>query len=201
MGIAFLLLLTVGEGDAPPQMRYGDGGGTEFFVRPRAGVWSCSGFEFEAIRTDGTFVHVNETTLYAGGLDLGFEIAGHYIVFAGYDIGLTDSVTADAIGAAVGYRDRAAPGASPGIPDEVAIYAGGFWGRFEVRKAGFGGFDDAFGFRAGMMFTWMASRSVAVSLIGEYRLVEFEYQEPVLTDDKKVGGSGGWAGLGVEFRL
>lgn len=201
MGIAFLLLLTVGEGDAPPQMRYADGGGAEFFVRPRAGVWGCDGFEYEAIRTDGTFVHVNETTLYSGGLDLGVEIADHFFVFAGYDIALTDSVTADAVGVAVGYRDRAAPGASPGIPDEVAIYAGGFWSRFEVRETGFGDFDDAIGFRAGIMFTWMASRDVAVSLIGEYRLAEYEYQEPITTEDKEAGGSGGWAGLGVEFRL
>ena len=199
MGIAFLLLLATGEGDASPQMRYGDG--AEFFIRPRAGVWGCSGFEFEAIRTDGTFVRVSETVFASGGLDLGVEIDDHYIIFAGYDIGFTDSVTADALGAAVGYRDRAAAGASPGIPDEVTIYAGGFWSRFEVREPGFGDFDDAFGFRGGIMFTWMASRDIAVSLIGEYRLVEYEYQEPITTDDKKVGGSGGWAGLGVEFRL
>ena len=183
-------------------MRWGESGlGLEGFVRLRGGVWASGGFEFEATRADSVRVKSDGQGLASGGVDLGFVFADHIVVFASADYSATDDVNAQAAGGAIGYRERSAPDASPGVPDEITVYAGAMWGRFEVEAPGFGDFDDAIGLRAGIAVTYELSPWVTVSAIGEYRLMEFRYQEEVLEGDDQAGGSGAWIGLGLDLRF
>ncbi len=191
----------LGPGDLPAEMRWEEpGAGLEGFLRIRGGVWASGGFEFEATRADSVRVKSDGQGLPSGGLDAGFVLADHLVIFASVDGSSTDDVNAQAAGAALGYRERAAPDASLGVPDEIAVYAGGLWGRFEVEKKGFGDFDDAFGFRAGIVVTYRLSPSLTLGAIGEYRLIEFKYEEDVVEGDKHAGGSSAWVGLGLDLR-
>lgn len=197
-----LAALLLAPGDPPGEMRWEESGlGLEGFLRVRGGAWASGGFEFEATRADSIYVKSDGEGLASAGIDLGFVFAEHYVVFASADYSATDDVNAQAAGAAIGYRDRAAPDASPGVPDEVMIYAGAFWGAFEVEEKGFGDFDDAIGFRAGLTVSYLLSPWVSVSAVGEYRFIEFEYQEAVLEGDTQAGGSGAWVGLGLDLRF
>jgi hypothetical protein len=87
------------------------------------------------------------------------------------------------------------------VPDEVMVYAGAFWAQFEIEEPGFGDFDDAIGFRAGLTISYFLSPSFSVSAIGEYRLVEFDYEEDVIEGDKQAGGSGAWVGASLDLRF
>ncbi len=202
MSVFLLAILAFDAADLPTEMRWEEPGlGLEGFLRLRAGVWASSGFEFEATRTDSIKVKSDGQGLASGGVDLGFVIADHFVIFASGDYSATDDSNAQAAGAAIGYRDRAAPDASPGVPDEVMIYAGAFWAQFEIEAANFGDFDDAIGFRAGIAVTYLLSPWVSVSALGEYRLAEFDYEEEVLEGDEFAGGSGAWVGLGLDLRF
>jgi hypothetical protein len=197
-----LAFLAAAPGDLPTEMRWEDrGGSVEAFVWLRAGAWVSSGFEFEATRTDSVRVSSDGQGLASGGVDLGLTFADHFLVFVTAEYSATDDTNAQAAGAAIGYRDRSAPDASAGVPDEITIYAGALWGQFEVEESGFGDFDDAIGFRAGIAITYLLAPSLAVSAVGEYRLMEFEYQEDVLEGDTHAGGSGGWGGLALDLRF
>jgi len=197
-----LAALLLGPGDLPTEMRWDESGlGLEGFLRLRGGVWASGGFEFEATRADSVHVKSDGEGLASGGLDLGFVIADHLVLFASADYSATDDVNAQAVGGAIGYRERAAPDASPGVPDEVMVYGGAFWGSFEVEEPGFGDFDDAVGVRAGITITYQLSPWISVTAIGEYRLIEFEYEEEVVEGDKFAGGSSAWIGLGLDLRF
>ena len=104
-------------------------------------------------------------------------------------------------GVYLGYRDRAEEAVAPSIPDEATIYAGGIAGRFEIQESGFGDFDNGFGFGGGIEFTWNLTPTFSYSLIGEYRMIKFDYEEDVLTGDTFAGGSSGWVGMGAELRF
>jgi hypothetical protein len=173
----------------------------EAFVRLRAGVWASRGFDFEAIRPGGLRVRSGDEVLASGGLDAGFSFLGSYVLFGTVEASGTDDVRAELAGLSLGYREFARPFDPPGVPDEVLVYAGGIWGRFDVDARGFGDFDDGFGFRAGLALTWRPVRSLALSLVAEYRLLEFDYEEPVVQGDREAGGSSGWVGLGLDLRF
>jgi hypothetical protein len=197
-----LAALLAGPGDLPAEMRWEDAssrlGG---FLRIRGGVWAASGFEFEATRADSVHVESDGEAMGSGGVDLGFVIADHFVLLASADYSATDDTNAQTAGAAIGYRDVAEPGSSPGVPDEVMVYAGAFWGAYEVEKKGFGDFDDAVGFRAGISVTYRLSPAFSVSAVGEYRLIEFDYEEEVVEGDTFAGGSSAWVGLGLDLRF
>jgi hypothetical protein len=143
----------------------------------------------------------DDEVLPAVGLDLGFVFAEKFLLLLSADYAATDHVSAPAAGAAIGYLERRRPDAARGVPDEVAIYAGGFWSSFEVDASGFGDFDDAVGFRAGLALTWRPSSRVAIGAVGEYRLVEYDYEGDVLVGDTEAGGSTGWVGATLDLRF
>jgi hypothetical protein len=169
------------------------------FARIRSGAWASNGFEFRATRTDGIQVNSEGQALLSGGVDLGVAIHDRFVIFGTYEVSGTDDLFADLAGLYAGYRDRSEHG--QGVPDEVTLYAGTILGRFEVKKEGFGDFEDAIGFGGGIDLTWHAARGLLFSVIGEYRLIEFEYHKDVLEGDKQAGGSGVWAGLALDFRF
>ena len=186
----------------PAEMRWEEPGlGLEGFLRFRAGAWISYGFEFEATRADTVQVKASGQAMASGGLDLGVVIAEQFVFFVSGDYSGTDDSNAQAAGAAIGWRDWSAPDASAGVPDEVMIYAGAFWAQFEIEEPGFGDFDDAIGFRAGLAVSYLLSPGVSVSAIGEYRLVEFDYEEEVIDGDKHAGGSGAWVGMSFDLRF
>jgi hypothetical protein len=188
---------------APVQEPWGavDDGGTEAYLRFRAGVWASRGFSFEAIRPNATQVKIDEEVLPAAGLDLGLVVADKFLVFLSGDYAGTDDIALPALGAGIGYREVRKADSARGVPDEVSVYAGGFYGRFEVDAEDFGDFDDAVGFRAGLALTWIPSRGSSIGVVAEYRLVEFDYEEEVLEGDRHAGGSSGWIGAAFDLRF
>jgi hypothetical protein len=200
--IALLACLMLGPGDLPVEVRWNeDGRGTEGFLRLRAGAWACRGFSFEAVRPDATKVKIDDEVVPSAGVDLGFTVAERFLVFVSGDYSGTDHLAIPTFGACIGYRDLRRPDSAKGVPDEVLVYAGAFWSSFEVDTAGFGDFEDAVGFRAGLALTWRPSRTTALSAVGEYRLVEYDYEPEILEGDHQAGGSGAWGGLAFDFRF
>jgi len=187
--------------DVPLEMRLDhDDPATEGFVRIRVGGWASSGFEFTAELPGSLEARSDGQGLFSGGVDAGIVLLDRYLLFATVEHSQTDDVNADVAGVCFGYRERVRSGAPTGVPDEVAIYAGGIWGRFEIDASGFDDFDDGLGLRAGVALTWRPAPGFAASAIIEYRLIEFEYQGDVVAGDKRAGGSTIWAGLGIDFR-
>src|SRR5688572_14440020 len=122
--IAILACVLSGPGDLPIRLGSADeGGGTETFLRLRAGVWAARNFAFEASRADSTQVKLDDEILPAAGLDLGFIFAEKFLLMISGDYAATDHVTVPAAGAVIGYLERRRPDAAKGVPDEVAIYA------------------------------------------------------------------------------
>ena len=200
--IAILACLLSGPGDLPIGLgSSAENGGTETFLRLRAGVWAAGDFAFEAIRADSTQVKLDDEVLPAAGLDLGFIFAEKFLLMFSGDYAATDHVSVPSAGAAIGYLERRRPDSARGVPDEVAVYAGGFWSSFEVDTEGFGDFEDAIGFRAGLSLMWKPSSGVAVGAVGEYRLVEYDYEDEVISGDRHAGGSGVWAGATLDLRF
>jgi hypothetical protein len=186
----------------PTELRWEDPETTvQPFLRLRAGGWASRGFEFRADRADGQRVKSDGQAMFSAGIDAGVEIAHHFLIWGTAEASGTDDVRADVAGVYLGYRERAAEAYGHGVPDEVTIYAGGLWGRFEVDQSGFGDFDDAIGLGAGIALTWFPARNFVFSLIGEYRLMEFKYDPDVIEGDKQAGGSTVWAGLGFDLRF
>lgn len=200
--MSFLLAcLLSGPGDLPVSLQEEVGMGSEAFLRFRGGVWACRGFAFEATRTNATKVEVDDEVLPSAGLDLGLVLGEKFLVFLSGDYAGTDHISLPALGAAVGYREVRRPDSARGVPDEVSVYAGGFWSRFEVDTTDFGDFDDAVGFRAGIALTWKLSRTSTLGAVGEYRLVEFDYEPEVLEGDRHAGGSSAWIGAALDLRF
>lgn len=197
-----LCLLVPPPGESSVRLQYEESGsGIDPFVRVRTGAWVGNGFDFEAIRTDLRQVRSDGNGLFSVALDAGVELVDRVVVFATAEGNFTNDTRAEIVGAYLGYRDRAGPDAAPEIPDEITLYAGGIWGRYEVEESLFGDFEPAFGFGGGIQVTWYATEALAFSLLGEYRLIEFDYEEPVLVGDTFAGGSTGWVGLALGLRF
>lgn len=173
----------------------------EPFVMLRSGVWAGTGFHFEAIK-DSIKREIETNALFSIGVDAGVKLLDHFVLFGTYEVNLAEDIFSDLAGVCVGYRERAVEGGRPAIPVETTIYAGGIYGRFEVdAEDGLYDFDDAFGFRAGIAFSWRAGRSLTVDLVGEYRLIEFDSRIKEDSGDDRIGGSSGWLGLGLNYRF
>lgn len=191
-------LLLLGPGDPPGAPDFGDEAG---FLRMRGGAWVSRGFKFEAVRTDSIRVESKDETLPSAGLDLGIRLPAGLFALATAELSLTSNTRAELVGLGLGFRERRRPEASTALPDEASVYAGAFYGRFEVDAPGFGDFDDAIGFRGGLAATWRPSPGLAGSLIAEYRFAEFDYKEDVYSGDTSAGGSGVWLGLALDLRF
>jgi hypothetical protein len=181
--------------DEPPPPR------TEAFVRARGGVYVSHAFTFEAVRSTGLQVSVDPEALGSAGIDVGVSIRERVTIFASAEGAAGDGVELRVAGLYLGFRERLKPPYPPAMPHEVTAYAGGLWGRLEIRETGFGGFEDGWGFGAGLQFTWFLSRRWAFSALGEYRHLSFKYDEDVVSGDTRFGGSGAWGGLALEARF
>jgi hypothetical protein len=195
-------LLLLGPGDLPVSLR----DGAEFdnetgFLVLRGGAWISSGFKFEAVRTDSVRVESKEEALPSAGIDLGLALPEGLFVMLTAEGSLASHTKAGIAGLALGYRERRSPDASDIVPHEASAFAGAFYGRFEVDAEGFGDFDDAVGFRGGLSASWSLGRSFLLSVSGEYRFVEFDYEPEVQSGDTFAGGSGVWVGAALDVRF
>lgn len=200
MMIQMLLVAALGApgGDlADPQDREDDASDLSAFVTLRSGVWAGTGFHFESVK-DSVRREINTNALFSAGVDAGVEFSKHFVLFGTYEVNLAEDIFCDIAGACLGYRERAEEGTRSSIPVETTVYAGGIWGRFDVDEEGYE-FDDAFGFRAGIAFSWKVSQSLTVDLVGEYRLIEFECKTKPDSGGDRIGGSSGWLGLGLKL--
>jgi len=196
---SLILLLAALGGDPGPQEEPASGD-LQPFVTLRSGVWAGTGFHFEAVK-DSVRRELDTNALFSAGVDAGVQFLEHFVLFGTYEVNLTDDIFSDLAGACIGYRERGEEGGKAAIPQETTVYAGGLYGRFDVDAEGLWEFDDAWGFRAGIAFSWKVGRSLTVDLVGEYRLIEFDYSVKPDSGDKYVGGSTGWLGLGLQYRF
>lgn len=174
---------------------------TEGFVRVRGGIWASRSFDFDAVRANGLRVSTSGEALGSAGLDIGVSIRERALIFVSAEAGSGSGLDARVAGLYFGIRERLKPPYPPAMPHEISAYAGALWGQIEARDSAFGTFDDAWGFGAGLEFTWFFSRRWAFSVIGEYRLMRFKYQEDVVSGETELGGSGVWAGASLELRF
>lgn len=199
----FLAILLSSAGDLPQNLQDSEASEpkTQGFVRVRGGAWASRGFDFEAVRSNGVQVSTTGELLGSAALDFGVSIRERALIFLSAEAGSGSGLDARVAGLYVGIRERLKPPYPPAMPHEITAYAGALWGQIEARDSAFGEFDDAWGFGAGMEFTWFLSRRWAISVIGEYRLMRFRYREDVLSGDTELGGSGVWGGASLELRF
>jgi hypothetical protein len=174
------------------------------FLRLRGGIWASRGLDFDATTVFSTQLRSKSETLSSAGIDFGASIfSERVVVFGSLEASIGGKMHSESVGACIGYRDWSDPGASPGVPQEAMIYAGPIFGRFDITTAGFGDFDRALGARAGISFTWKLNRTFGVSLAVEYRYLKFDYKDKstIVSGDTSIGGSGVWAGLGLDLRF
>jgi hypothetical protein len=179
-------------------------GGDRILLRVRGGMWSSSGFDFDAFTTSSTEMRSKQKTLLSVGLDAGASILSErFVIFASIEESSASKINLEDVGFCVGFRDWSGPTASAGVPNEALIYAGPLFGRFDVTTSGFGTFDTGIGVRAGLSLTWKLSPPFAVSLVGEYRWLKFDLKDKsaIASGDKSIGGSGYWIGAGVDLRF
>jgi hypothetical protein len=198
-----LALLCAAAGDPPATLQEAEAPGPrdDVFVRVRAGAWTSRAFDFEATRADGFLVSTDGETMGSGALDFGVAFRERFVLFASAEAGLSNDLETRVAGVFAGLRDRNRSSKSPALPHEITAYAGGLWGQLEVRQTGFGDFDDAWGFAAGLEFTWFLHQRWTFSLIGEYRHLKFGYEPDVVSGDDSIGGSGVWGGASIDVRF
>jgi hypothetical protein len=195
---AAILLLGQAEPAAPFPREIGS---EPLFVRIRGGAWFSEGFRFDAVRTDLIHVASREDLLPAGGVDFGLSLPEGLFAFASAEGAFGRYTQVKAAGLSLGYREWRTPETPEGLPDEASVYAGAFYGTFDVDAVGFGNFDGAVGFWGGVSASWQLTRGIVASLQVEYRYADFKYQLPVLTGDRYAGGSGIWLGAALDFRF
>ncbi len=174
-----------------------------FLLRATGGIWSAHSFDFDATTTAGLQLRSSEETLLTAGADAGMALFDRVFLFGTVEGSWSNDIHAEVAGLSLGYRDGSDPGASPGVPQEAMVYAGALFGRFAITTPGFGDFENAFGGRAGISFTWKLARTLGLNLAVEYRYLKFDYKDKstILTGDESIGGSGLWAGLGLDLRF
>ena len=199
----FLAILLASAGDLPQNLQDSEAPEpkTQGFVRVRGGVWASRGFDFEAVRSTGAQVSTSGEMLGSAALDFGVSIRERALIFVSAEAGSGSGLDARVAGLYLGIRERIKPPYPPAMPHEITAYAGALWGQIEARDDAFGKFDDTWGFGGGLEFTWFLSRHWALSVIGEYRLMRFKYQEDVVSGETELGGSGAWAGASLELRF
>jgi hypothetical protein len=195
--IPMLLAAALGLSGGDPSSPEGEGFDLSPFLVLRSGVWACGDFNFDST-LDGVHREIKTSALFSAGVDAGVGISKSFVLFGTYEANLADDIFCDIAGACLGYRGFAEEGAKSTIPAETLIYAGGMWGRFKVDEEGYE-FDDSFGFRAGIAFSWKLNRNFMLDLVGEFRLMEWETTEAPDSGDSKIGGSGGWVGMGLKL--
>ena len=174
------------------------------FLRVRGGAWTTSAFRFDATTTASTEMTSRQKTLGSGGLDAGASLlSDRLVLFGGIDGSFASHLRLETGGICLGVRDWSDPAAVAGVPQEGMIYAGPIYGRFDVTTPGFIDFDRAWGARAGISFTWKPGRTLGLTLVAEYRYIKFQVRDKseIASGNTSVGGSGLWAGLGLDFRF
>lgn len=192
-------LLGVPDGEPPDLLQ--DGQEIDFFLRFRTGVWGSRDFDFETVRADGVPRRAKGEWITSTGFDAGAVFPDQWALILTYEFEASHEYFGHVAGASLGYRGVAQGKVDPGVPEETLLYAGVLWGTLEVHDDSFGDFDESVGFRAGLSLTWRLHPTLVVTALGEYRLMEFDYREPILEGDDKTGGSGIMVGVGLDVRF
>ncbi|HYE98016.1 MAG TPA: hypothetical protein VEJ18_03850, partial [Planctomycetota bacterium] len=148
----------------------------------RGGAWFVP--EFEA-QTAGGRRRLKSTSMGDVGLDLDARWAA-WLLRVSFDAAQGDDLSVRLGGLHVG-RVESLEGL--GLPVTVAGSVGVIAGALDVDVAGFGDFDRAVGFQARGELTWPTTGRWGVSLWADYRRLDIEYEEPVLSGDDEAWGS------------
>jgi len=178
--------------------------GDHILLRVRGGIWSSRALDFDTTLSNGTQLRSKATALYTAGIDAGGSIFhDRFVVFGSIEENFSSGIRSETASVCFGWRDWAGPTASAGVPNEVILFTGPMFGRFDISTSGFGGFDNGIGVRAGITLTWKLSPYAGFSLDAEYRFIEFDYKDKgsIVSGDKSIGGSGFWIGAGIDFRF
>lgn len=178
--------------------------GDHVLLRVRGGAWTTKAFEFDAITTSSTQLRSTADTLASFGFDGGGSVLNdRIVVFGSIEGSYSSKIHSENVGLCIGWRDWAPSTAAAGIPNEVILYAGAMYGRFDITTSGFGDFDNTLGARAGISLYWKLTPIAGISLLAEYRYMKFDYKDKssILSGDTSIGGSGLWIGMGIDFRF
>lgn len=206
MGIwmAVVMAAALGPEDDPlPQQLQleDDWSAVEGVIAARLGVWTGRDFKFQATRTDNTQATSKQEAFFSASILGGVQFYEHFVVLGTYESDVASLITAQAGGGYIGWREHPKERYGKGAPDEAMAYAGVLVGRLHVHQTDFGAFDRGVGFGGGLALGWALSTHVTAQLYGEYRSLKFNYERDVQSGDKRIGGSAGWFGLGIDYRF
>ncbi len=156
-------------------------GAVGVFLVPRAGAWWTGRFEASTPLGGRT---IKKDLLLDNGLDLGLDL-GSWGLSLTVDYGMSSDlgILTGGLLASVSFPLDAEESF------EVGLAAGPLYGILEVDADGFGDFDPGFGFKARFSFEAWIRRDLALALWIDYRQIEFEYAEPVISGDTDFPGS------------
>lgn len=197
------LPLSLSEPEPDPGSMTPPPGGDKILLRVRGGVWSSHAFEFNAVTSNTEMVSKTQL-LETVGIDAGGSLwSERFVIFASVEDSMADKISLEDAGFCVGWRDWAGPNASAAVPHEALIYVGPLLGRFTTSTSGFAKFDTGIGVRAGVSLTWMFGKHFGVSVVGEFRYMKFDVKSAseILSGSTSIGGSGYWAGAGLDLRF
>jgi hypothetical protein len=167
----------------------------------RLGAWAGRPFGFEAVRPDSTKAVSKQQALFSASILGGAQFYEHVNILGTVEGDIASKITAEIGGVYLGWRESPMPRYGRGVPDEVLVYAGVLFGRLAVHQTDFGSFDHAIGFGGGLAFGWSVAPHLVVDFFAEYRYMKFNYKPAIVSGDDSMGGSGGWFGLGLNYRF
>ena len=163
----------------------------------RVGAWFTP--EFEALTPLGGR-RIREQSIGDAGVDLGMHL-GHVSLRASIDVGFGDDVTALVGGLHLGIADKLPLEDVLPCPLVAEGSIGLLAGKLDVDASGFGDFDPAIGFQARLELAVPISPCSRVSLWLDYRRLDFEFDETVLSGDDEAFGSTFALGAGFTLRF
>jgi hypothetical protein len=168
--------------------------GPDLEVELRLGGWWIGNFDatIQAGRRQ-----IDSSLLLDAGMNLGLDYGGWTLSLAG-DYGAGKDLHVIVGSLLVGGRWTLAEIASP---VSLGLSAGPILGKLEAEVPAFGGFRSAVGFEGRIDLDCQVQETIGVGFWLSYRQISFKFDEPVLSGDKRAGGSGVAAGIGILMRF
>ncbi|HVR87554.1 MAG TPA: hypothetical protein VMU54_24725 [Planctomycetota bacterium] len=175
--------------DQPPAWR-----GPDLEVELRLGGWWIG--KFDATIQAGRR-QIDSSLLVDAGMNLGLDFDGWTLSLAG-DYGAGKDLQVIVGSLLVGGRWTLTESTSP---VSLGLSAGPIVGKLEAEVPAFGGFQSAVGFEGRADLVCQVQETIGIGFWFSYRQISFKFDEPVLSGDKRAGGSGVAAGIGVLMRF
>jgi len=167
------------------------------FASVRTGAWWLG--EFDAVTTNGTR-RVTREVMGGAGLDVGVVYEPVRLFLSGDYAALKDAnviLGGVHVGADLPLLDEEEYSPSLDLRGSVGLV----FGQYEVEMEGFGDFEAAVGFVSRVALGAQFPKGLEISVWGELRVIEFEYEDDVVSGDESIGGSTLAAGVALGIRF